>query len=96
MPISPHNASRACYVMLAHLVKDNMLVLYANCFDHLCQMACKMPFEPQHPTILHPWGCSCLAVIKGDFVPKGAEQLDHSSQDIDLEYKKYSILLIGK
>jgi hypothetical protein len=35
-------------------------------------------------------------MIKKDFVPKGVEQLDCSSQDIDLEYKKYSILLIGK
>jgi hypothetical protein len=57
--------------MLARLVKDNMLVSYANYFDHLsCQMACKMPFEPQHPTILHPWG-SCLAVIKGGLCSQG-------------------------
>ncbi len=77
-------------------MKDNMLVSYANYFDHLsCQMACKMPFDPQHPTILHPWG-SCLAVIKGDFVPKCVEQFNRSSQDIDLEYKKYLVLLIGK
>jgi hypothetical protein len=59
-------------------------------------MACKMSSKPQHPIFLHPWGCSCLAMIKGDFVPKGVEQFGRSSQDIDFEYKKYSVLLIGK
>jgi hypothetical protein len=44
-------------------------------------MACKMPFVPQQPIVLHPWGCPCLVVIKGDFVPKGAEQFVCSSQD---------------
>jgi hypothetical protein len=32
-------------------------------------------------------------VIEGDFVPKGVEQFGRSSQDLDLEYNKYSILL---
>jgi hypothetical protein len=39
-----------------------------------------MPFEPQHPIVLHPWGCPCLVVIKGGFVPKGVEQFGRSSQ----------------
>ncbi len=62
-----------------------------NCL--LCQMASKMPSKPQHPIVLHPWGCPCLTVIKGEFVPKGFEQFDHSLQDPNLEYKKYSMLL---
>jgi hypothetical protein len=33
-------------------------------------------------------------MIEGDFVPKGVEQFDHSSQEKDLEYNKYSVLLI--
>jgi hypothetical protein len=33
-------------------------------------------------------------VIERDFVPKGIEQFGCSSQDLDLEYKKYSVLLI--
>jgi hypothetical protein len=33
-------------------------------------------------------------VIEGDFVPKDAKQFDRSSQDPNLKYKKYSILLI--
>ncbi len=33
-------------------------------------------------------------VIEGDFVPKGTKQFDCSSQDFNLEYKKYPILLI--
>jgi hypothetical protein len=57
-------------------------------------MAYKMSFEPQHPTIFHPWGCPCSLVIEGDFVPKGIEQLDHSSQEKDLGYKRYSVLLV--
>jgi hypothetical protein len=32
-------------------------------------------------------------MIKWDFVPKGFEQFDHSLQDPNLEYKKYSMLL---
>jgi hypothetical protein len=32
-------------------------------------------------------------MIEGDFVPKGIEQFSCSSQDLDLEYKKYSMLL---
>ncbi len=31
--------------------------------------------------------------IKGNFVPKGAKQFSHSSQDLDLEYNTYSVLL---
>jgi hypothetical protein len=42
-------------------------------------MAYKMPFEPQNPTIFHPWGCACSMVIEGDFVPNGTKQFDHSS-----------------
>ncbi len=52
-----------------------------------------MPFKPQHPIVLHPWGCPCSTMIKEEFVPSGIEQFDHSSQDPNLEYKKYSILL---
>jgi hypothetical protein len=59
-------------------------------------MACKMPFELGNPTILHPWGCPCLVVIEGHFVPKSVEQFGYSSQDLDLEYKKYLMLLIQK
>ncbi len=33
-------------------------------------------------------------VIEGDFVPKGVEQFGHSSQDLDLEYNKYLVLLL--
>ncbi len=63
--------------------------------NHLsCQMECKMPFEPGHPIILHPWGCPYLAVIEGHFVPKGVEQFGYSSKDLDIEYNKYSVLLI--
>jgi hypothetical protein len=32
-------------------------------------------------------------VIEEDFVPKGVEEFNCSSQDLDLEYKKYSMLL---
>jgi hypothetical protein len=32
-------------------------------------------------------------VIEGDFVPKGVEQFDHSSQDPDLEYNNSVLLL---
>jgi len=35
-------------------------------------------------------------MIEGDFVPKGVEQFGSSSQDLDLEYKKYLVLLIRK
>ncbi len=51
-------------------------------------MAHKMSSEPQHPTMLRPWGCLCLIVIEGDFVPKGAKQFGCSSQDLDREYVK--------
>ncbi len=44
-----------------------------------------MPFEPQHPTMLHLWGCLCSMVIEGDFVPKGIEQFSCSSQDPNLD-----------
>jgi hypothetical protein len=47
-----------------------------------------MSFEPQHPTMLYPWGCPCSTMIEGDFVPKGAKQFGHSSQDLDCEYVK--------
>jgi hypothetical protein len=33
-------------------------------------------------------------MIEGEFVPKGAKWFDHSSQDPNLEYKKYSMLFI--
>jgi hypothetical protein len=33
-------------------------------------------------------------VIKGDFVPKGTEQFNHSSQDLNLEYNKHLVLLL--
>ncbi len=36
----------------------------------------------------------CSAVIEGDFVFKGLEQSNHSSQEKDLEYDKYYVLLI--
>ncbi len=36
----------------------------------LCQMAYKMPFEPQHPIVFHLWGYPCSMVIEGEFVPK--------------------------
>jgi hypothetical protein len=29
-PISPHNTYKVCFVMFAHLVKDNVLTTYAN------------------------------------------------------------------
>jgi len=38
----------------------------------------------------------CLNVIKGDFVRKGNEQFDCSSQYLNIEYKKYLMLLIQK
>ncbi len=66
MPTSPCYASKTCFVMLAHLVEDNMLTPYSNPFECLS-------FEPQHPIILHPLGYPCLIVAKGDFVPKGAK-----------------------
>lgn len=59
-----------------------------------CQVACKMPSKPHYPTSLHPRDCPCFVVIESDFVPKGIEQFGHSSQDLDLEYKKYLVLLI--
>jgi hypothetical protein len=31
-------------------------------------------------------------MIKWDFVSKGIEQFDHSSQESDLEYEKYLVL----
>jgi len=37
-----------------------------------------------------------LDVIKGDFVPKGTKQFGYSSQYLNIEYKKYSMLLIKK
>jgi hypothetical protein len=43
---------------------------------------------------MHPRGCPCLVAIEGDFIPKGIKQFDCSSQDLDIEYKKYSVLLI--
>ncbi len=59
-----------------------------NCLS--CQMASKMTCEPQHLIVLHPWACPCSMVIEGDFVCKG---VNHSLEDPDLEYKKYSMLL---
>ncbi len=59
-----------------------------------CQMAYKMPSEPHYPISLHPRDCPCFVVIESDFVPKGIEQFSHSSQDLELEYKKYLVLLI--
>ncbi len=50
-----------------------------------------MPSEPQDP-----WGCSCSIMIEGDFVPKGVKQFGRSSQDLDLEYKKYLVLVEKK
>jgi hypothetical protein len=35
-----------------------------------------------------------MMMIEGDFVPKGIKQFGRSSQDLDFEYKKYSVLLI--
>jgi hypothetical protein len=35
-------------------------------------------------------------VIKRDFVLKGIEQFGRSSQDLNLEYKKYLVLLFWK
>jgi hypothetical protein len=41
-----------------------MLAPYANPPDCLlCSIAYEMIIEPQHPTIMHPWGCPCSAVI---------------------------------
>jgi len=40
--------------------------------------------------------CPHLDVIKGDFVPKGTEQFGCSSQYLNIEYKKYLMLLIQK
>jgi hypothetical protein len=53
-----------------------------------------MPFEPQNRTVFHPWGCACSIVIEGDFVPTGIKQFGHSSQEKDLGYEMYSVLLI--
>jgi hypothetical protein len=47
-------------------------------------MASKMPFEPHYPISLHPRDYPCFAEIESDFVPKGIEQFNHSSQDPDL------------
>jgi hypothetical protein len=58
------------------------------------QMAYKLPFEPYYLVVFHPWGCPCSMVIEGDFIPKGVEQFSHSSQEKDLGYKRYSMLLI--
>jgi hypothetical protein len=89
---SPHNASRACSAMSTHLVEDNMRT---SCANHPLPsiVSSKIPSKPQHPIVLHPWGCSCSIVIEGDFVHKGAEQFSHSPQGLDLEYKKYLVLL---
>jgi len=57
-------------------------------------MAYKMPFEPQHPTILHPWGCPCSLMIERTLCPKGVEQFGHSSQEKDLGYERYLVLLV--
>lgn len=57
-------------------------------------MTYTMPFEPQHPIVLHPRGHPCLAMIEGDFIPKGAKQFSRSSQEKDLGYKNYLVLLI--
>ncbi len=71
---SPRNASKACSRMLTCLVEVNVLTPYVNPLNHLsCQMVYKMPFQPQHPIVFHPWGCPCLMVIEMDFVPKGVE-----------------------
>jgi hypothetical protein len=35
-------------------------------------------------------------MIEGDFVPKGVKQFGHSSQDLNLEYKKYLVLVEKK
>jgi hypothetical protein len=53
-----------------------------------------MPFEQQHPIVLHSCGHPCLAVIEGDFIPKGVEQFGCSSQEKDLGYESYLVLLI--
>ncbi len=53
-----------------------------------------MPLERQNRIALHPSGCACSIVIEGDFVPNGTKQFDHSSQEKDLGYKMYSMLLI--
>jgi len=81
--------------MSPHLVEYNMLAPCSNppnCL--LCHMAYKMPFEPQHPTILHPWGCPCSLMIKGTLHPKGVEQFGHSSQEKDFGYERYLVLLV--
>jgi hypothetical protein len=54
----------------------------------------KMPLEPQNRIVFHPWGCACSIVIEGDFVANGTKQFDHSSQEKDLGYEMYSVLLI--
>jgi hypothetical protein len=59
-------------------------------------MASKVLSKPQHPIVLHPWGCPCPTMIKGDFVPKDVKQFGHSSQDLNLEYKKDSMLLFSE
>jgi hypothetical protein len=49
-PISFHNASKACFAMLAILWSLVLITL-----DYLsCQMTIKMPDEPHHPIVLHP------------------------------------------
>jgi hypothetical protein len=55
-------------------------------------MAYKMPIEPQHPTILHPWGCPCSMAIEGDFVPKDLNNLivHHKIQILNTKSIRYS------
>ncbi len=81
-----------CQFVLWNTICQHLVLTIPN--HLLCQMASYMPFEPQHPTILHSWVCSCSTMIKGDFVPKGTEQFDCSSQDPNFEYKKYLVLFI--
>jgi hypothetical protein len=89
------------FKVFSHLVVPSYGKQYANilCQQPMivllsCQVACKMPSEPHYPTSLHPRDYPCFAVIESDFVLKGIEQFGHSSQDLDLEYKKYLVLLI--
>jgi hypothetical protein len=79
--------------MSAHLVKVNMLAPCANP-PSLSVVSNGIKFEPHQLIVLHPRGCPCSTVIEGDFVSKGVEQFDHSSKEKDLEYDKYSMLLI--
>jgi hypothetical protein len=74
-------------------VDVNMLTPSTNLLNLLrCQMACTMSFEPQNPTIFHPWGCPCSILIEGDFVCRTPTLAKYGGEAQHLEKLGFGVL----